>query len=286
MNRGEIVCVTAVVVYIYMFYPGYTRGLSLTHCIQNNIVIPLEVSVCSEPARPFCFVYFIGFSQIGAQDYKSSIMQKHRADPVDEALTRETQRRIVACSAVMTDPSNESGKSLVEQAIDSMDPEKRSVVAARLSEMSQIASEAHSARLAAEAKYEAARKEADDAKAVSRNSTVDVGMLKDQLRILRQNVGPDLESNYYISESQCKDVLASDSPNQVLQLVNRVVCAANMKMMHDNAQHLRASASAAMPPPSSTTDHTRKRKHVNDPAVPTPDTRSHFERALADTFML
>jgi len=56
-------------------------------------------------------------------------------------------------------------------------------------------------------------------------------MLKSQLDILRENLGDELTTNYHISESHCTPLLESADPNDLRRVVDRVLCAANMKMM-------------------------------------------------------
>jgi len=42
---------------IWMIEKTFLRGLSLTHMVHNENLIPYEVSLCFEPARPGCYVY-------------------------------------------------------------------------------------------------------------------------------------------------------------------------------------------------------------------------------------
>jgi len=94
-----------------MIEHGYTKGLSLTH-LQLNAedrlsIIPLEVSLCSEPARPFCYVYYYNLDQIRTQAYKRNILSSVIPDPASKSImtTQDKNQMIV----------EETPKPLIEQ---------------------------------------------------------------------------------------------------------------------------------------------------------------------------
>ena len=88
---------------------GYTKGLSLTHLQlktdDKTSLIPLEVSLCSEPARPFCYVYYYNFEQIKIDAYKRNILSNTIPDPVTMSIAEDTK---------MSTPE-ETPKPLIEQ---------------------------------------------------------------------------------------------------------------------------------------------------------------------------
>jgi len=73
--------------------------------------------------------------------------------------------------------------------------------------------------------------EASEARSAAKDGAINVGMLKSQMEILRENLGNELTDNYHISEAHCAPLLESSDPNDMRRVVDRVLCAANMKMM-------------------------------------------------------
>ena len=128
---------------------GFSRGLSLTHIAEgDNPLVPLEVSLCSVPARPACYVYHSSFTEIGAETYKRSLLSKAIRDPVDAKMAE-----------------TEAPKSLIEQALDALGEEQRTIVAARLTEMCKRVDEATEERKKAEQERDNARQAAEEAQA-------------------------------------------------------------------------------------------------------------------------
>lgn len=151
--------------------------------------------------------------------------------------------------------------------------------------------DARSAQKEAETARETAIKDAEEARSAAKDGAINVGMLKSQLEILRENLGNELTNNYHISEAHCTPLLESSDPNDMRRVVDRVLCAANMKMMM--GKNMTASAPVAA---------SRKRKAEPEPvqAVSQPvsvspvvaakaapmDTSPEaiLARAMADTF--
>lgn len=108
---------TIVVGVVWLMEHGYTRGLSLTHVLENNVIVPLEVSICSEPARPCCYIHFYSFDQKQAQEYIRGLEYGPFKDPVDVSLAKMTDATVP-----------EGAKPLIEQALDQLPEEGRKLV--------------------------------------------------------------------------------------------------------------------------------------------------------------
>lgn len=73
---------------------------------DKSAIVPLEVSLCSEPARPLCYVYYYNFDQIRVEAYKRNIQSNSIPDPVAMAAPEDTTKMSVV---------EEQPKPLIEQ---------------------------------------------------------------------------------------------------------------------------------------------------------------------------
>ena len=97
-----------------MIEKGYSRGLSLTHIHDGTNILLLEVSICSQPARPCCYVHFISMQQTRAEEYIRDVRSGAITDPVSTNL-----QRIMSEQAA----PQETQKPLIEQALDQLPEE-------------------------------------------------------------------------------------------------------------------------------------------------------------------
>lgn len=225
---------------IWMVEKGFLRGLSLTHMVHNTHCIPYEVSLCFEPARSGCYVYFLHVNLFEVEQYKRNIISKAIREPLTKehtpgikimAASTDTTPVPMDTSASLASVSEMTRKPLIEQAMDTLPEESRRLIAARLTEMCARVDEAKAAQKNAENARDSAKKEKEQALVAAKNGEVNVGMLKSQLAIMRDNLGEELISNYHITPQHCAPLLESNDPNDVRRVVDRVLLAANAKLM-------------------------------------------------------
>ena len=239
---------------VWMVEKLFLRGLSLTHMIHSENIVPYEVSLCFEPARPGCYVYFLHVDLFRVDEYKRDVMSKSIREPITQNHTpavvimsnkSEDPTAMDTTSTEITTPVVQ--KPLIEQAMEGLPEEHRSIIAARLSEMCKRTDDALAAKKTAEEERDIAKKAKEIAIIQAKNGEVNVGMLKSQLDIMRDNLGQELISNYHITAEHCAPLLESNDPNDVRRVVDRVLLAANAKMMmaSQNANSISSSSSSA-----------------------------------------
>lgn len=134
----------------------YLRGLSLTHIQTDDGNWPLEVSLCTEPARPLCYVYHTSLTIFQAEDYKRGLQSKTIHDP--------TSISICAASKQIMEVDTPVEKPLLEQVLDSIPEEQRTIIAARLTEMCKHVDDAKIAQKTAEEVAASAQSELEKAR--------------------------------------------------------------------------------------------------------------------------
>lgn len=242
----------------FMIKKGALRGLSLTHIDGPNT--PLEVSLCHEPARPGCHIKLISERLKQAVSYKRLLMQG-----VTEPKVFET---IMAAE-----------KTMLETVLDELPEDKRAIVAARMAEMVEQcdkqkarADEAEKAHASEAEKLVAATEKLKKAES---QADANVGLLKQQVEILMQNLDAATIDNFAVQAERCTPLLESDDPNAIRRTVDRLLCAANHTLMQRKASLVTAS---------------RKRKaeveEVEEDVEMAPTPQSALSRAMASTFTL
>jgi len=225
---------------VWMIEKSFLRGLSLTHMVHNENLIPYEVSLCFEPARPGCYVYHFSLELFKMDEYKRGVLTKSIREPIKSDSTHIDV--IVANKKTMENQNMGDGmetnndgtmeqKPLIEQIMDKLPKEHRTIFAARFTEMCQRVDEARSAQKTAEGMLDEAKKGEEAALISAKNNECNVGMLKSQLDIMRENLGADMITNYHLSEPYCAPLLESQDPNEVRRCVDRLLLAANAKLM-------------------------------------------------------
>lgn len=170
--------------------------------------------------------------------------------------------------------------TMLEKVLDSLKDEDKSIIAARLTEMMERL-DAEKARADSAEKLSSERQEelvaaSAKLKAAEEQSAANVGLLKQQVDILMQNLDAATIDNYALQAERCKPLLESDDPNAIRRTVDRLLCAANHTLMQRKANLVAASSS-------------RKRKAEVEEAEDvemTPTPQSALSRAMASTFTL
>lgn len=112
-----------------------------------------------------------------------------------------------------------------------------------------------------------------------------VGMMKQQLDILRQNLGEELTQNYAITSEHCAPLFDSEDPTAMKQIFDRVLIAANMRMMMTKSSSSQPSrkrraddeSSSLMDTPAPTTTAASRPARSSDP-------NDLLRRAISNTF--
>jgi len=114
---------------IFMIENALACGLSLTHyeLQRSKRIVPYEVSLCYEPARPHCYTLVGSSSLQQVLNYKRSLMTGH----IRDQSTKLTRHKV----PIMADSAPEivaASKTPVAQALDTIPDEKvREVLASR-----------------------------------------------------------------------------------------------------------------------------------------------------------
>ena len=172
-----------------------------------------------------------------------------------------------------------SEPTMLEKVLENLKDEDKTLIAARMEEMVKLL-DAEKAR-ADTAEQSIAQKEEElvaasaKLKAAEDQSAANVGLLKQQVDILMQNLDAATIDNYALQADRCAPLLESDDPNAIRRTVDRLLCAANHTLMQRKASLVTAS---------------RKRKaepeEVEDVEMAAPTPQSALSRAMASTFTL
>lgn len=228
----------------FLVNAGALRGLSLTHRVGDPPVA-LELSLCVRPARPECFVLRVSRSLTDQLDYMRN------------AITRPSM----------------SEKTPLQQLIDNLPEADRTLVTARFADLMTALDNAKSELTKQEEKAQMEIEEAK--KAASQTATFNNQLLKDQIRMMSEQLNPDIRQAYYCEADNLIDELTSDTPATVLRAADRMICACNKQMMQMRA------ANVPRPDPP-------KRKAEDERPEPEaePSHEDTIRRALTERFEL
>lgn len=194
----------------FLILNRFLPGLSMTHVVSqvptekdqpDPQVVPYEVTLCSEPARPGCYTFLTG-SSVELQRYKRSIEKGAIAEP-------EFSAPPLVMSAEEAQPPQ---RSEIEQAFDSIDNEEtRKVIAARLTAMVKSLDATKAEKEALEQKYSG----------LVKASSVNERMLKNQLSLFQKQLGEQMCSDYCLNDDQTHSAIdgARDDPAALMQVL-------------------------------------------------------------------
>lgn len=220
---------------------GALRGLSLTHRVGDP-PLPLELSLCVRPARPECHVM------------RASSSLRDQLDYMRRAIIRPTM----------------DAKTPLQNVIDSLSEEDRKLVTARFADLMSAIDKANQEAKEAQ---EASAKAVEEAKqTAAKQSEVNTSLLESQIRMMSEQLNPEIRKAYYCEADPLIQELTSDNGATVLRAADRMICACNKQMMEMRASTL------------TTREGPPKRKaeaeHPDDPAAE----QDPITRALAETF--
>lgn len=229
---------------------GHLGCLSMTHYADGVSPVPVEVALCSSPARPFSFVRHAGWSLPAACEYKGRVLAGS-IPSIPIAMEAET----VTVPAV----------SRLEAALNALSAADRGLVEARFTEMMGAVDDANQAKTEAEKtlSHLKALKETDK-KLMAQHFDTLAGLLPEDIR------------SQFLVNSDMRGILETAEP-EVFHNVSQLIKCASAGMLAATSGH-QAGASAA------------KRVRVEpavaevaEEAVPVVS-GSVLSRALADTF--
>ena len=191
---------------------GHLGCLSLTHFSDGGSVVPVEVALCSSPARPFSFVRHAGWSLPAACEYKARVLSG----------------AIPSVPDMETEPV--AAPSKLELALQALSASDRGLVEARFTEMMSAVDDATQAKSEAEKSlaHLKALKETDK-KLMAQHFDTLAGLLPDDIR------------KQFLVNSDMRGILETAEP-EVFHNIGQLIKCASAGMMAASAS---ASASAS-----------------------------------------
>lgn len=230
----------------FLIRAGALRGLSLTHKIGTP-PLALELSLCVRPARPECHVLRVSSSLTDQLDYLRT---------------------------AIIPPSTMENKTPLQTVIDNLPEADRTLVTARfadlMSALDTVKGELKDAKETSDREIAAAKE------AVTQNATVNSKLLEQQIRMMSEQLNPEIREAYYCEADPLIEELTSDNGATVLRATDRMICACNKQMMQMRADSVTTRPSAPK----------RKAEAELEPPAPEEQHQDPVTRALAETFEL
>ena len=183
-----------------MIKDGHLGAVSLTHVKQKNL--PLELSLCSVPARQNCRINFV------TDSYKKAV--KYKAD----RELRQLNKAVMAAKL-----------SAIEQILEALKPDEKALVEARFKQMIDAVDQARANEKDTKDKLENLTKITD----------ADKLMLQEQLQHLFDQLDPKAKEIYSIGTKATWDVL-KEAPPAVMQTMQNVIKCASHHMAMQRSQ--------------------------------------------------
>lgn len=194
----------------------------MTHCTaEEDRVVPYEVSLCNEPARPHCYTLAKFSSLKGALEYKGLLISGHIKD-VSTTLEKTM--------AMQEDTKPTASK--LQLALDSIqDEEQRNLISARLGDMMKFVDEAEKKAADLVESESNLRKQLECASKETLNEKIQADLLKSQLQTVTASLGQDWCQKYHLGEEVTNAAIDSGEFNRLAQLTERALMACSRKMM-------------------------------------------------------
>lgn len=206
----------------WMITHGKSAGLSMTHCEVGDGVMPYEVSLCFEPARPHCYTVVGSATLLGVLAYKRRLILGTIGDH-SSTLERPTTVSIMAdnMETETRDPTP------IEAALSTMDPEQRKVVEHRLAEMMKFVDRKSEEVNELSSKLTAASKQND-------NSRIQTELLKSQLQNVTAGLGDERCKRYNLVSDVTDKAIESGDYHQLAQVTERALMACSRLLMEQS----------------------------------------------------
>ena len=229
-----------------MIDSGALRGLSLSHFESDTHRVPLEVSLCVNPARPGCYLDGIALpSPSAVRVYKA----------IDMSIAHTTQLQSTMSDTAATTPAAPAAEASPDKGIHatlaSMSEEQRSLVSAALESMQK--------RLDASEELKSNMQQENET--LKQAQAIDKALLQSQIQTFISQIGADRCKQFGLSSETCSQALQSENTNTLRRQIDRMLMCANTHMM---SQMTGVAAVAAPAEPVASTPP------VNDTAVEIP----------------
>jgi len=248
-----------------LMHGGHLLCLSLTHTGTESGIMPIELTLCSVPARPFSYIYHECLTLEDAFNYKAHIL----AGSIPYKMDVTTASASTAPVA-QADPASAPAVSRLSALLAKLEPAERSLIEARFTE---IASAAEDAKL----KQKATQEKLD--KLIEIKDT-DKKMFAEHFDYLLSQMPEEIQAKYAVNSST-REVL-TESPPEVLHHVNQLIRCASASMVS-------APAAPSSQPPLKRARSDPVVEQANEQvseASPVAPSSTLLGRALADTFCL
>jgi hypothetical protein len=219
----------------WMVINGAAAGLSMTHFPLDKggtDIIPYEVSLCFEPARPHCYTVVGSPGIQPVLDYKRRLISGDIPDGSD-TIERPLQVTIMADmeteQVVSTTPAENTP---IESAIGSIpDESQRKIVMARLASMQRFAEEAELTAEKVRKENGSLQTKLSQASQGHDNEKMHADLLKNQLAIITASIGADKVATYHTQTEPIHKQIDDKNFTGVINSFERVLCAANRQIM-------------------------------------------------------
>lgn len=229
---------------------GFLRGLSLTHhALDGTHVIPYEISVCASPARPCCYTEMWSNLLTDILMYKRRKIKAQQKD-IEPSIDMSKDTPMTAPEAapapvVASADSDASPAASFKDIVNSLPEAQRDAIVKKFAEL-YSETEAHQGNLEKTrltvAELEKSRscleEKLKEAEMRGDNSDASVSVLKEQIEMLRRNVGPLAQIYNFDKDTGCGALsdVKGESAVRVASLTNRLITAANASLMQLRAE--------------------------------------------------
>ena len=229
---------------------GFLRGLSLTHhALDGTHVIPYEISVCASPARPCCYTEMWSILLADILMYKRrKIKGQQDIDLERSVMSKDTPMaspEAAPAPVVASADSEAKPAASFKEIVNSLPEAQRDAIVKKFAEI-YSETEAHQGDLEKTrltvAELEKSRsgleEKLKEAEMRGDNSDASVSVLKEQIEMLRRNVGPLAQIYNFDKDTGCGALsdVKGESAVRVASLTNRLITAANASLMQLRAE--------------------------------------------------
>lgn len=215
----------------WMITSGQSAGLSMTHCEVGNGIMPYEVSLCFEPARPHCYTVVGCATLLGVLAYKRRLLLGSIGDH-SSTLARPLTVEIMAdtMETETRDPTP------IEAALATIgDESQRDVIKQRLAAMMKHIDQKDSEVASLNNKLTAASKQND-------NARIQTELLKSQLQNVTAGLGEERCKRYNLDTTVTDKAIESRDYDQLAQVTERALMACSRLLMEQSEKTSESSS--------------------------------------------
>ena len=254
----------------HLIESGMVQSVSLTHMTEHDSskIIPLELALVGNPARPGCRIRFATKSALNMELYKASVV----------AGTTRTMSTTVAASKTMQVDAVATPSATCEEVLGAMSPSDRQIIADKLTYLVECMDK-QKAELVAANKRLASK---------SYDQETDNALLKSQLTQLWSAMDETAKQNLAVpSVDVLSRALSSNNANEMRQTMLKTIMCCNQSMMLRDLQSSRqTNEGSAAKRVKIDPEVVTASKTVAESSGATTGESSHdaLQRALTETF--